>query len=719
MAGILLLPLWVCAQGVNFRPLSYTEAIELAAKENKMVFIDFYTTWCGPCKRMSKEVFPQQEVGEYFNRTFISLKLDAEKENGLELAKKYAVKAFPTFVVLSPDGTEVFRTSGYRPADEFVEKIRKGIDPRWSPAGLTKRYEKGERTPQLVDDYATLLLEQGKTNEGFGVINDYFNRLSARKKVKPENFFLYERYTLNFDDPKAQYVFDNREQFVRANGKEIVDKLLYSWLRIRLIPYFSLRSPEPVTAEGLQKLKTDIEQVKLTHTRAMPDLLAIADVRMGGNVREYLEICKEKFPVLEDQDRFLILLDLEVVMTESQEVKQLAVDLLRSNMQVADEFHQRILRMKMLELEGKKDFTLQAEIDAVEKGKVIVMGWTPQGMLQDTFDFTDHRIRLNMAARDTSRLTLKLLCEELACPAPRLGTYYPNVSLMVVPGEYAVMKIRAEKGKVPEIDWIRGGTVAHDYWRLYYEQVDPAEAAYRQLTMTNMLEGGDIRDYKEEFDAYMQANKQTIMAFVRANPRSYISLMNLLEHYNWFDENEAERIYDQLPQELQGTAYGKILKRKLDAGRPYRPGTIAPDFVKKDMNGKDVSLKKLKGKYVLLDFWGSWCGPCRAEIPHLKEAYKEYSNKGVAFFSVSIDKDDAAWRKAMKEENMPWAQAQAPKAGKDVMKQYQFSGIPYILVLDKEGKIVAKNLRGKALTDKLEELLSGKKKSVAMPAMGM
>ncbi|MFR6381410.1 MAG: thioredoxin family protein [Odoribacter splanchnicus] len=84
MAGILLLPLWVCAQGVNFRPLSYTEAIELAAKENKMVFIDFYTTWCGPCKRMSKEVFPQQEVGEYFNRTFISLKLDAEKENGLE-----------------------------------------------------------------------------------------------------------------------------------------------------------------------------------------------------------------------------------------------------------------------------------------------------------------------------------------------------------------------------------------------------------------------------------------------------------------------------------------------------------------------------------------------------------------------------------------------------------------------------------------------------------
>lgn len=121
-----------------------------------------------------------------------------------------------------------------------------------------------------------------------------------------------------------------------------------------------------------------------------------------------------------------------------------------------------------------------------------------------------------------------------------------------------------------------------------------------------------------------------------------------------------------------------------------------------------------------MDFWASWCGPCRQEIPNLKEDYKEFSNKDVVFLSVSIDKDGAAWRKAMKEENMPWTQVNAPKAGKDVMKQYQFSGIPYILVIDKEGRIVGKNLRGKSLTDKLTEMVSGKKKqSVAMPAMGM
>ena len=191
---------------------------------------------------------------------------------------------------------------------------------------------------------------------------------------------------------------------------------------------------------------------------------------------------------------------------------------------------------------------------------------------------------------------------------------------------------------------------------------------------------------------------------------------------------ENEELVQQVLARLESKNpnYAPLLKYKAEMAEAkaqkerLAEGKIAPEFSFPTPDGKKMlGPQDFKGKILVLDFWASWCGPCRAEIPHLKEAYKEYSNKGVAFFSVSIDKDNAAWRKAMKEENMPWAQVQAPKAGKDVMKQYQVSGIPYILVLDKEGKIVAKNLRGKALTDKLEELLSGKKKSVAMPAMGM
>lgn len=191
------------------------------------------------------------------------------------------------------------------------------------------------------------------------------------------------------------------------------------------------------------------------------------------------------------------------------------------------------------------------------------------------------------------------------------------------------------------------------------------------------------------------------------------------------NEELVEKVLAQL--EAKNPNYAPLVKFKKDRAEAkaqqerLAEGKKAPEFSYPTPDGKQkLGPQDFKGKILVLDFWASWCGPCRAEIPNLKEAYKNYHDKGVEFFSVSIDKDEAAWRKAMKEEDMPWHQAQAPGAGKDVMKLYQFSGIPYILILDKDGKIVAKNMRGKALTDKLDELLSGKKKeSVAMPAMGM
>lgn len=193
-------------------------------------------------------------------------------------------------------------------------------------------------------------------------------------------------------------------------------------------------------------------------------------------------------------------------------------------------------------------------------------------------------------------------------------------------------------------------------------------------------------------------------------------------------EKNAELVEKVLAKlEAKNPNYAPLLKFKADRAEAKAQrerlavGNVAPEFSYPTPDGKkNLGPQDFKGKILVLDFWASWCGPCRQEIPHLKEAYEAYHDKGVAFFSVSIDKDGAAWKKAMKEEKMPWMQAQAPKAGKDVMKLYQFSGIPYILILDKDGKIVAKNLRGKALTDKLEEMLSGKKKqSIAMPMMGM
>lgn len=138
-------------------------------------------------------------------------------------------------------------------------------------------------------------------------------------------------------------------------------------------------------------------------------------------------------------------------------------------------------------------------------------------------------------------------------------------------------------------------------------------------------------------------------------------------------------------------------------------GSVAPDFEFPDMDGKTYGPKNFKGKILVIDFWASWCGPCRAEFPNLRAAYAKYKDKGVEFMSVSIDKNPADWQKAVGEEKLPWPQVLSPNAGKELMTLYQFSLIPFIIMIDSDGIIYGKNLRGEKLSAGLEELTNRKK----------
>ena len=136
------------------------------------------------------------------------------------------------------------------------------------------------------------------------------------------------------------------------------------------------------------------------------------------------------------------------------------------------------------------------------------------------------------------------------------------------------------------------------------------------------------------------------------------------------------------------------------------PGSVAPEIEMNDVNGVPVKLSSLRGKYVMIDFWASWCGPCRQENPALVKVYQKFKSKGFQIYGVSLDNNDASWKKAIMDDNLTWVHvSDLQRWGSSVVKSYGVEGIPYSFLIDKEGKIIARGLRSEALEKKLNELL--------------
>lgn len=311
LAGMLLsaFALPTLAQ-TNFRNISFDDALAAAKKEKKMVFIDFYTDWCGPCKMMARDVFPQKKVGDYFNGKYVCLKLNAEKE-GKTLATKYNVRAYPTYVVVDADGKQRMEAKGAMDADEFINKIESGTDPNRAPERMKQLYEEGKRTPDLINSYALYLMEQQKESEGFKVVNDYFNSLSNSKRLSADNAFLFTRYTLSLDDEKAKFLLANHDKFdkkVKAQTDARIQQLCHN----ALTSYFSgymLRENKYKEAD-YQALKQQIQSLQLDKTYEYAPMFSLIESRVKDDDQTFLANCDKLYDQLNPRDRTLLILNL-------------------------------------------------------------------------------------------------------------------------------------------------------------------------------------------------------------------------------------------------------------------------------------------------------------------------------------------------------------------------------------------------------------------------
>ena len=331
LLGLTLATGAVTAQ-TNFRSIDFNEALKQSQAENKLVFIDFYTDWCGPCRKMSKEVFPQKQVGDYFNAQFVCIKLNAEKE-GKELAQKFEVKAYPTFIIADQQGNAKATITGAFPADAFVAKVKNELNPEMTPERMKQRYESGERTPELVDAYAMSFMEQKKMDEGYKIIDDYFNSLSDKQKLAPENLFVFTRYTFDVSDPKCQFWTKNVEK-ADSKTKEIalahLQKLYHSATSTYLSGY--VFAENKFNEAEYQQLKQDIYSLKLDQKYPFAPVFELIECYAKGDKKAYFEMFKQKKSELDSQDFELILLNVSRLFPNSPELMPEVIKYVRASL---------------------------------------------------------------------------------------------------------------------------------------------------------------------------------------------------------------------------------------------------------------------------------------------------------------------------------------------------------------------------------------------------
>lgn len=216
---------------ISFIDNDLAKALEKAEQEDKVIFIDAYTTWCGPCKMMDRDVFGDSLVGSFFNQHFVSLKLDMEKGDGIATARKYQVRGYPSFLFLDATGALLHRGIGYQPIEPFMALAQQALDPSKQLAVLEKAYKKGNSDPEVLYNYANALLDAG-SELGKEVGAEYLKTESSWTSEK--NMEMVAQLASEYQDPYYNFMVEKRPLFIKQFGEGRVDGSIMRFLQLHL-----------------------------------------------------------------------------------------------------------------------------------------------------------------------------------------------------------------------------------------------------------------------------------------------------------------------------------------------------------------------------------------------------------------------------------------------------------------------------------------------------
>ncbi len=228
----------------------------------------------------------------------------------------------------------------------------------------------------------------------------------------------------------------------------------------------------------------------------------------------------------------------------------------------------------------------------------------------------------------------------------------------------------------------------------------------RDMKAKEVKDTAAVKTLEAAYDSVESAQSQFTKEYILKNGKSVVAAYLAISNAYAYSLDELKAINKAFDPAIGNSSYVKTLAERETILGTVQPGQMAPAFTMFDTVGMDIKLSSFKGKVVLVDFWASWCSPCRAENPNVVAAFRKYNNKGFTVLGVSLDTDKLKWRNAIAKDGLTWTHVSDMKGwSNSAAKLYGVMSIPANFLIDKEGKIIGSSLRGKDLDKKLEEVM--------------